>query len=71
MPELNDWTTAPKDGSTVTVKFPDGETETVARWNAQTDQWEVPRRGKWAKMGDVHGANLPKFWLRQRLPRAK
>jgi hypothetical protein len=61
MTETNDWNTAPKDGSEINVQFPDG-TQAKAKWNAQTDQWEVPRRGKWASMQDVHGVRSPIVW---------
>jgi hypothetical protein len=58
MTETNDWNTAPKDGSEINVRFPDG-TLAKAKWNAKTDQWDVPRRGKWASMRDVHGGRVP------------
>jgi hypothetical protein len=61
--ETNDWKDAPKDSSEITAQFPDG-TQAKARWNAQTVQWEVPRRGKWASMRDVHGAREPVVWWR-------
>jgi hypothetical protein len=61
MTETNDWNTAPKDGSEINVQFPDG-TRAKAKWDAQTDQWDVPRRGKWASMRDVRGGRTPIVW---------
>jgi hypothetical protein len=58
----DDWRTAPKDGSTIKVRFPDGRTVTRARWNTEGKQWEVPHRGKWTRMRDVHGVNDPVVW---------
>jgi len=61
--ETDDWNTAPRDGTVINVRFPDGTT-TEARWNAQAGQWEAPRRGKWANMRDVHGVREPTVWWR-------
>ncbi len=60
--ETNDWSTASKDGSVINVRFPDGRTITKAKWNPKADRWEVPRRGKWASMRDVHGVREPDVW---------
>ena len=62
--EMNDWSTAPRDGSLIYVRFPDGETVTKARWNVGAGQWEAPRRGKWTNMRDAHGARAPVVWWR-------
>ena len=62
MTQTSDWGTAPKDGSVINVQFPDGETVTKTKWNVQTCQWEVPRRGKWSSMRDVHGIRDPVVW---------
>jgi hypothetical protein len=68
MAQTSDWRTAPKDGSVIKVKFPDGKTVTEARWDAQTQQWQTPRRGKWAGMQDVHGRREPDVWWVACLP---
>ena len=62
MTRTDEWGTAPKDGSVINVKFPDGKTVTKARWNIQSGLWEVPRRGKWSIMREVHGARDPVVW---------
>lgn len=64
MNETNEWHSAPRDGTVINVKFPDGTIVTEATWNAQTGQWETPRRGKWASMRDVHGTREPTVWWR-------
>ena len=39
--EINDDpTTAPKDGTVITVQFPDGKAN-KARWNTTTREWEA------------------------------
>jgi hypothetical protein len=62
--EKDEWSTAPQDGTVINVRFPDGKTVTEARWNTQARQWEVPHRGKWSNMRDIHGAREPTVWWR-------
>ena len=62
MTHTEEWEFAPKNGSVINAQFPDGKTVTKTKWNALTQQWEVPRRGKWSNMRDVHGAREPVVW---------
>jgi hypothetical protein len=63
LPHTDGWPTAPKDGSTIKVQFPDG-TKTDARYCTENHEWQTPRRGKWATMKDVHGLRVPVVWWR-------
>ncbi len=63
MPETSDWSTAPKDGTVIDVKFEDG-TETEARFSTLTRQWEViygPRK-EWRRMEYVHKSPPICWW---------
>ena len=59
-----DWQSAPKDGSVINAKFPDG-THAKVRWDAKDEngRWTVRRsNGRWLGMDYDHGQNEPIIW---------
>lgn len=64
--EINDDpTTAPKDGTVITVQLPDGKAN-KARWNTTTREWEAldSRDNQWRRMGFLLGSNNFVSWWR-------
>ncbi len=62
MAETKEWSTAPRDGREINVKFSDGNAR--ARYNIYSNEWEtlVGPHNQWRNMRYDRGASTPICW---------
>lgn len=63
MPEIREWSTAPKTGVVINVKFSKGK-PTKAKYDTATHEWKVifGQRKQWKDMEYVHQGKPVGWW---------